>query len=60
MLFIKVVSLSRPSEFTHLQFGNGETAFVDGINNFTCLSVTVGFDHGEGSSGNCVEFVFGE
>ena len=50
MLFIESIGLLRFGEFAHLQFWNRETVFVNSINDFAGLSVTVWFNHGEGSS----------
>lgn len=60
VLLVELVGLLGLAEPTHLQLGNGETVLVNGINNFSGLSVTVWFDHGKCSSGSGFKLVLSE
>ena len=60
MLSIKLISLLNLREFAHLQFRNGETVLIDGIDNLSSLSVTVWLHHGEGPPGSRLKLVLRE
>ena len=60
MLSVEFVSMTWGCELAHLQSRNGETVFVDCINDLTSLGVTVWFDHSEGSLRSTLESLLGE
>lgn len=60
MLLIKLISKLWPREFTHLKFRNGETVLINGVDNFSSLSVTVRLDHGKRSFSFALKFVSSE
>ena len=60
MILIELISLSGLGEFTHLQFGNTETAGGNGIQDLASLSVTVRFNHGEGPLSMFLECLLSE
>lgn len=60
MLMVEVISELWSRELAHLQFRNGETVLINGVDDLAGLSVTVGLDHGKGPLSLVFKIVLGE
>lgn len=59
MLLVEFFSLLL-SEFGHFDITNGESIFLNDIDDFSCIHIAIWFNHGKGFSLLGLEFRFGE